>query len=145
MLLAVALCAYWVAFDVHVTQTPNLQRPDFREIVEEIGPPRVPRAIVTWKLAADPIRFYLHDHSLRAYSGETPMREIDVISKSTIGYPSGVPPRFHPVAQIRFERLTLTRYMSNRLYQVPYYALRHVRTGFGDDAVVADSPNGNRS
>ncbi|HEX3325244.1 MAG TPA: glycosyltransferase family 39 protein, partial [Solirubrobacterales bacterium] len=28
-LLAVALCAYWVAFDVPVTQTPTLQRPDF--------------------------------------------------------------------------------------------------------------------
>jgi uncharacterized membrane protein len=144
MLLAVALCAYWIAFDVHVTQTPNLQRPDFREIVEEIGPPRVPRAIVTWKLAADPIRFYLHDHSLRAYSGETPMREIDVISKSTVGYPTGVPPRFHPVAQIRFERLTLTRYMSNRVRHIPFYALRHVRTGFGVNAVVTDNPSGNR-
>jgi uncharacterized membrane protein len=144
MLLAVVLCAYWIAFDVHVTQTPNLQRPDFREIVDELGPPRVPRAIVTWKLAADPIRFYLHDQALRLYSGETPMREIDVISKSTVGYPEGVPPRFHPVAQVRFERLTLTRFMSNRLSQVPFYALRHVHTGFGEDAVVADSPSGSR-
>ena len=61
LLLAVALCAYWIAFGVHVTQTPNLQRPDFRGITEELGPPRGPRAIVTWKLAADPVRFYLHD------------------------------------------------------------------------------------
>jgi uncharacterized membrane protein len=144
MLLAVVLCAYWVAFDVHVTQTPNLQRPDFREIVDELGPPRVPRTIVTWKLAADPIRFYLHDHALRIYSGETPMREIDVISKSNVGFPRGVPPQFHPVAQVRFERLTLTRFMSNRLRQVPFYALRHVHTGFGVDAVVADSPAGSR-
>ena len=63
LLLAVVLCAYWLAFDVYVTQTPNLQRPDFRAITEELGPPRGPRAIVTWKLAADPVRFYLHDRS----------------------------------------------------------------------------------
>ena len=63
LLLAVALFAYWVAFDIHVTQTPNLQRPDFREITEGLGPPHGPRAIVTWKLAADPVRFYLRDGS----------------------------------------------------------------------------------
>ncbi len=82
LLLAVVLVAYWSAFDVHVTQTPNLQRPDFRELTDGLGPPHGPRAIVTWKLAADPVRFYLHDHSVRIYSGETPLREIDVIGKS---------------------------------------------------------------
>jgi 4-amino-4-deoxy-L-arabinose transferase-like glycosyltransferase len=140
LLLAVALCAYWIAFDVHVTQTPNLQRPDFRAIVKALGPPRVSRAIVTWKLAADPVRFYLHDKSLRVFSGETPMREIDVISKSTVGEPERVPPKFHRVARIRFERLTLTRYMSNRAREIPFYVLRDVRTGFGVNAVVADNP-----
>ncbi len=140
VVLALALCAYWVAFDIHVTQTPNLQRPDFRAIVKALGSPRVPRAIVTWKLAADPVRFYLHDKSLRIFSGETPMREIDVISKSTVGPPERVPPKFHPVARIRFERLTLTRYMSNRVREIPFYVLRDVRTGFGVNAVVADNP-----
>ncbi len=142
LLFAVALCAYWIAFGVHVTQTPNLQRPDFRAITEALGAPRVPRAIVTWKLAADPVRFYLHDKSLRIFSGDTPMREIDVISKSTVGQPERVPPQFHPVARIRFERLTLTRYMSNRVREIPFYVLRDVRTGFGVNAVVADSPAG---
>jgi uncharacterized membrane protein len=144
LLLSLVLCAYWIAFDIHVTQTPNLQRPDFRALTEELGPPRVPRAIVTWKLAADPVRFYLQDHALRIYSGDTPMREIDVISKSTVGYPEGVPPKFHPVARIRFERLTLTRFMSNRTREIPFYVLSHVRTGFGVNAVVADSPGGRR-
>lgn len=140
LLLALVLCAYWAAFDFHVTQTPNLQRPDFRAITEELGPARVPRAVVTWKLAADPLRFYLQDHALRIYSGETPMREIDVISKSTVGSPTGVPRTFHPVARVRFERLTLTRYMSNRVREIPFYVLRDVRTGFGRNAVVADAP-----
>jgi mannosyltransferase len=142
LLLAVALCAYWVAFDVHVTETPNLQRPDFRSITEALGPPRVPRAIVSWKLAADPVRFYLHDESLRTFSGETPMREIDVISKSSVGQPEGVPSKFHPVARIRFDRLTLTRYMSNRVRKIPFFVLRDVRTGFGANAVVTDNPSG---
>jgi 4-amino-4-deoxy-L-arabinose transferase-like glycosyltransferase len=140
LLLALALCAYWIAFGIHVTQTPNLQRPDFRALTEALGPARVPRAIVTWKLAADPVRFYLQDHALRVYSGDTPMREIDVISKSTVGQPSGLPRRFHPVARIRFERLTLTRFMANRTDEIPFHLLSHVRTGFGVNAVVADGP-----
>jgi 4-amino-4-deoxy-L-arabinose transferase-like glycosyltransferase len=145
MVLAIVLCAYWIAFDIHVTQTPNLQRPDFRAISEELGPPRVPRAIVSWKLAADPVRFYLRDHAVRMYSGERPMREIDVISKSSVGRRlSGVPRTFHPVAQIRFERLTLTRYMSNRVREIPFYVLRGVGTGFGSNAIVLDDPAGAR-
>ncbi len=143
LLLAVVLAAYWLAFDVHVTQTPNLQRPDFRELTEGLGPPRGPRAIVTWKLAADPVRFYLHDHSTRIYSGETPLREIDVIGKSAEGRPvTGVPSRFHPAGRVRFERLTLSRYISSRVRQVPFYALKRVQTGFGDNAVVVDGPSG---
>ena len=142
LLLAIVLCAYWTAYDIHVTQTPNLQRPNFRALTDALGAPRVPRAIVTWKLAADPVRFYLHDKSLRIFSGETPMREIDVISKSAVGQPERVPPEFHPVARIRFERLTLTRYMSNRVREIPFYVLRDVRTGFGVNAVVADNPRG---
>ena len=74
LLLAIVLCAYWVAFGVHVTQTPNLQRPDFRGITDELGPSRGPRAIVTWKLAADPVRYYLHDHAQRVYSGDWQLR-----------------------------------------------------------------------
>jgi len=143
LLLAVVLVAYWVAFDIHVTQTPNLQRPDFREITDGLGAPRGPRAIVTWKLAADPVRFYLHDHSTRIYSGETPLREIDVIGKAAEGRPvTGVPSRFHQAGRVRFERLTLSRYISSRVRQVPFYALKRVQTGFGDNAVVVDGQSG---
>jgi mannosyltransferase len=143
LFLAVSLVAYWMAFDIHVTQTPNLQRPDFREITDGLGPPRGPRAIVTWKLAADPVRFYLHDQSVRVYSGEIPLREIDVIGKSAEGRPvTGVPSRFHPAGRVRFERLTLSRYISSRVRQVPFYALKRVQTGFGSNAVVLDGQPG---
>jgi mannosyltransferase len=139
-LLAGGLCVYWVGFGIHVTQTPNLQRPDFRAIVEELGPPHRPRAIVSWKLAAVPVRFYLHGHSERVYSGATPLREIDVISKSIGGGPTGVPRAFHEIARVRFNRLTLTRYVSNRVHEVPFYKLGHIHTGFGKVSVVANAP-----
>ena len=51
VLLAVALCVYWLAFDIYVTQTPNLQRLDYRGAVAALGPARVRRAIVSWRLA----------------------------------------------------------------------------------------------
>ena len=102
LLLAVALCAYWLAFDVHVTQTPNLQRPDFRTVTDELGPPGGRRAIVTWKLAADPVRYYLHDRRVRMYSGEDRISEIDVVSKPlATGLPVNLPPSFHPVGRVR--------------------------------------------
>lgn len=138
-LLSLALCAYWIAFGIHVSQTPNLQRPDFRAIVDQLGPPDRPRAIVTWKLAADPVRFYLYDHAERVYSGDWPVREIDVISKSLEGRAvTGVPRVFHPIARVRFERLTLTRYMAHRIHEIPFYALKRIHTGFGFNAVVVD-------
>ncbi|HSR93757.1 MAG TPA: glycosyltransferase family 39 protein [Solirubrobacterales bacterium] len=138
---AALLCAYWLAFDVHVARTPNLQRPDFRDLTEHLGPPRRPRAIVTWKLAADPIQFYLDGRSERVYSGKTPLHEIDVVSKPVVDdMPAGLPPGFRPVQRLRLERLTLTRYMSQHLQQVPFHVLRDARTGFGSNAVVVDGP-----
>jgi hypothetical protein len=136
LLLAIVLCAYWIGFGVRVTETPNLQRPDFRGVVDRLGPSHWPRAIVSWKLAAGPVRFYLDGHSHRIYSGVTPMREIDVISKPIQGGPTGVPRSFHEIAQVRFERLTLTRYASRRIREIPFYRLNGIKTGFGKAAVV---------
>jgi mannosyltransferase len=138
---ALVLCVYWLAFDVYVTRTANLQRPDFRDLTRQLGPPVRPRAILTWKLAADPIRFYLDGDSRRAYRGVVPVREIDVVSKPVVARkPVGLPPGFRPVTRLRLERLTLTRYVSPRLQPVPFHVLRDARTGFGRNAVVVDGP-----
>lgn len=137
--LATLLCAYWLAFDVYVARTLNLQRPDFREVTERLGPPTQPRAIVTWTLAADGVQFYLGHPSQREYSGKLPIRQVVVISKAVMmGRPANLPPAFRPVERLRLERLTLTRYVARRLQQVPTLALRNVRTGFGRNAVVTD-------
>ncbi len=139
---AALLCVYWLAFDVYVARTPNLQRPDFRDLAEQLGPAHRPRAIVTWKLAADPIRFYLDGRSRRTYRGIVPVREIDVVSKPVVaGKPPGLPPGFRPIERRRLERLTLIRYMSPHLQKVPFHLLRDARTGFGRNAVVVDGPS----
>jgi 4-amino-4-deoxy-L-arabinose transferase-like glycosyltransferase len=139
VVLAVVLCAYWLAFDIHVTNTPNLQRPDFRSLTETLGPPQQPRAIVTWKLAADPVEFYLDDGAQRMYSGTEPLQEVDVVSKPLVaGRPVHLPSSFHPVERLRLDRLTLMRYVSKRPRKIWFHTLRDLPTGFGSDAVVID-------
>ncbi len=142
LLLAVALCAYWLAFAIHVTQTPNLQRPDFRSVTDELGPPRAGRrAIVTWKLAADPVRYYLHDDALRMYGGVEHIGEVDVLRKPlATGQPVNLPPSFHQVDRVRADRLTLVRYVAKHPVKIKFHTLRDLPTGFGDDAVVIDGP-----
>jgi 4-amino-4-deoxy-L-arabinose transferase-like glycosyltransferase len=139
LLLAVALCAYWLAFDVHVTQTPNLQRPDFRTVTDELGPPGGRRAIVTWKLAADPVRYYLHDQALRMYGGKERISEVAVLRKPLVtGQPVKLPPSFHQVGRVRADRLTLITYFSKRPVRIPFHTLRDLPTGFGNNAVLID-------
>jgi mannosyltransferase len=139
LLLAVALCAYWIAFDIHVTQTPNLQRPDFRTVTDELGPPGGRRAIVTWKLAADPVRYYLHDRATRVYGGDERIREIAVLRKPlATGLPVNLPPSFHQVGRVRADRLTLITYFSRHPVSIPFHTLRDLPTGFGDNAVLID-------
>jgi mannosyltransferase len=140
LLLAVALCAYWLAFAVHVTQTPNLQRPDFRTVTDALGPPENGRrAIVTWKLAADPVRYYLPDKSARMYGGEERIREIAVLRKPLVtGQAIDLPPSFHQVKRVRADRLTLNTYVSRHPVKVHFDTLRDLPTGFGEIAVLID-------
>jgi len=142
LLLAVALCAYWLAFDIHVTQTPNLQRPDFRTVTDELGPPEDGRrAIVTWKLAADPVRYYLHDRAVRMYGGEERIGEIAVLRKPLATGTVHLPPSFHQVRRVRADRLTLITYISQTPVPIHFDTLQALPTGFGDEAVLLDGSN----
>jgi hypothetical protein len=141
VLVAVALCAYWLAFDVYITQTPNLQRPDWRGVVSALGPPRVPRAIVSWRLAGDPLRWYLEDGAMRWYGGGERVREVDLVGKRTVAeHPANLPPEFRPAGVVRMDRLTIARYVSPRpvLLQMP--ELDALKTGYGADTIVLDGP-----
>jgi mannosyltransferase len=151
--LAVALCAYWVGFDVHVTQTPNLQRPDFKGLTSELGSPHGRRAIVMWRLAADPVRWYLHDHSLRWYGGPERVTEVDVVSKPISAVsrglaaerPSNLPASFRQVARVRLNRLTLTKYVSRHPVKIWFHTLRALPIGFGAVGVLVDGPRAERA
>ena len=100
LVCAVVLCAYWLAYDIYVTHTPNLQRPDFRDLAEQLGrrgdrarssPGNLPPT--RWVLSRRPSR--------RAYRGVIPVREIDVVSKPVVaGKPPGLPPGFRPVERL---------------------------------------------
>lgn len=142
LLLALLLCVYWLAFDVHVARTPNLQRPDFRTVTEALGPPREGRrAIVTWKLAADPVRYYLPHPAARLYGGSVRISEVAVLRKPlATGKPINLPDSFHQVKRVRADRLTLNTYVSKRPVKVPFDILLGLPTGFGDDAVLIDGP-----
>jgi 4-amino-4-deoxy-L-arabinose transferase-like glycosyltransferase len=142
LMLAVALCAYWLAFAVHVTRTPNLQRPDFRTVTAALGSPQNGRrAIVTWKLAADPVRYYLPGRSVRMYGGEERISEVAVLRKPLVtGRPINLPPSFHQVERVRADRLTLNTYVSSQPVRISFHTLRDLPTGFGDDAVLIDGP-----
>ncbi|HET9154699.1 MAG TPA: glycosyltransferase family 39 protein [Solirubrobacterales bacterium] len=141
--LAIGLCLYWLAFDAYVTQKPNLQRPDLRTLSREIGPAAVPRAVVSWKLAADPIRWYLPGKVPRMYGGRERVREVDVVSKpSAVRRPANLGRSFREVQRFRLDRLTLTRYVAKRPMDLGFPQLAALHTGFGENAVVLNGPAG---
>ncbi|HTT95064.1 MAG TPA: glycosyltransferase family 39 protein [Solirubrobacterales bacterium] len=145
VLVAVALCAYWLAFDVYVTQTPNLQRPDYRGVAGVLGPPRVPRAIVSWRLAGDPLRWYLDDGAMRWFGGGEKVREVDLVGKRVVAeHVANLPPSFRPAGVVRMDRLTIARYVSPRPVMLWKHQLDALPTGYGAQTIVLDGPPASR-
>ncbi|MGH2939197.1 MAG: glycosyltransferase family 39 protein [Solirubrobacterales bacterium] len=145
VLVAVALCSYWLAFDVYVTRTPNLQRPDIRAVASALGPARVPRAIVGWRLAGDPLRWYLGDGALRWFGGGERVREVDLVGKRVVAeHNANLPPVFRPVGVVRMDRLTIARYISPRPVLLWKHELDALRIGYLQDTIVLDGPPASR-
>ena len=143
LVLVAALCAYWIAFDIHVGTTPSFQRVDFHELTDKLGPPAGPRAIVSWTLAGAPLIFYLNDGAQHL---SVPVREVDVISKPVAAGQRGkLPPAFRLTEQVKLPRLTLTRYMARQPQLIPYRVLRKIPTGFPHNTVLVDGEPGQAS
>ena len=141
VLVAVALCSYWLAFDIYVTQTPNLQRPDIRSVASALGPARVPRAIVTWRLNGDPLRWYLDDGAMRWFGGGERVREVDLVGKHVVAEGRApLPPQFRPAGTTRMGRLTIARYVSPTPVKLWTQELDHLQTGYIADTIVLDGP-----
>src|ERR1700761_5076583 len=114
VLVAVALCAYWLAFDVYVTPTPHPPRPHSRGAAAALGPAHAPRAIVSWRLAGDPLRWYLDDGAMRWFGGREAGREVDLVGKrAEVEGHVNLPPVFRPAGVVRMNRLTIARYVSS--------------------------------
>jgi mannosyltransferase len=146
VLLAVALCAYWLSFDVYVTQTPNLQRPDYRGVASALGPAKVPRAIVSWRLAGDPLRWYLDDGAMRWFGGREAVREVDLVGKrNDVEGPVNLPPVFRPAGVVRMDRLTIARYVSSTPVSLPMPRLDALHTGYAQNTIVLDGPRADRA
>jgi len=110
---------------------------------QELGPARVPRAVVSWKLAADPIRWYLPGKVPRMYGGRERVREVDVVSKPLVARrPATLDRSFREVQRFRLDRLTLTRYVSKKPMELSFPQLATLHTGFGVNAVVLNGPAG---
>jgi mannosyltransferase len=146
LLVAAALCSSWLAFDIYVTQTPNLQRPDYRGVASALGPARVPRAIVSWRLAGDPLRWYLGDGAMRWFGGGEKVREVDLVGKRVVAErAANLPPVFRPAGIVRMDRLTIARYVSPRPVLLWKRQLDAMRTGYATDTIVLDGPPASRT
>lgn len=145
VLPALVLCSYWLAFDAYVTQTPNLQRPDFRGVASAFGPGRVPRAVVSWRLGGDPLRWYLADGAMRWFGGAERVREVDLVGKRIVAEGrANLPPVFRPAGVVRLNRLTISRYVAPRPVLLWKHELDALRTGYGIDTIVLDGPPASR-
>jgi hypothetical protein len=139
--LAAVLCAYWLAFDIHVDTTQGLQRPDFRAVAARIGPPARPRTIVTWLLGVAPLQYYLHDGGQLIPAGGGPIRvaEIDLVVKH--GDERAADPlaaRFPHRSVTSLGRLSIIRYRGPHPITLGMRFLRHLPTGFEANGVLVD-------
>jgi hypothetical protein len=110
---ATATCALFAGILVAVNVIPQMQRPNWRDAANAIGPRTVTRVIVAPHLAQVPFIYYLHARDFTL--GDAPVRtqSLDVLStKKTI-----TPPR-RPLRLVDRERIAdtfwLWRYRSSR-------------------------------
>lgn len=135
--LIAALCVYWLAFDVYVDATPDLQRPNWREVARTVRPAVRPRVMVTWTLGVAPLEFYLRDGTTRANSGPFVVPEVDVVTKSSATrFADPLAARFPGTEVTDLGRFTVTRYIAPHPIPLGMRLLRHLRTGFLTNAVM---------
>ncbi len=135
--LVAALCAYWLAFDVYVAATPDLQRPDWRGVARAARPATHPRVIVTWTLGVAPLEYYLNDGTGRAASGPFAVPEVVVVTKSrATRFADPLTARFRRTEVTDLGRFTVTRFIAPHPVPLGMRLLRHLRTGFQTNAVM---------
>jgi hypothetical protein len=137
--IGVALCAYWLAFDVYVTQRPSLQRPEFRSVARVLGSPQGRRAIVSLRLSPPPLKWYLEDGAERMYRGSARLDEVDILARPKARSMSvALPAPLHPAGQLTLPQFVLRRYVSPTPVLVPFTTLQALPTGFDGSGITLD-------
>ncbi len=137
--IGVALCAYWLAFDVYVTQRPSLQRPEFRSAARVLGPPHGRRAIVSMRLSPPPLKWYLEDGAKRMYRGSAWLDEVDILARPKARSESvALPAPLHPAGRLTLPQFVLRRYVSPAPVLVPFTILHALPTGFDESGITLD-------
>jgi hypothetical protein len=137
--IGVALCAYWLAFDVYVTQRPSLQRPEFRSVAQVLGAPHGRRAIVSLRLSPPPLQWYLKDGAKRMYSGSARLDEVDILAQPKARFnPVALPAPLHPAGRLTLPQFVLRRYVSPTPVLVPFTTLHALPTGFDESGITLD-------
>jgi hypothetical protein len=137
--IGVALCAYWLTFDVYVTQRPSLQRPEFRSAARVLGPPHGRRAIVSLRLSPPPLKWYLEDGAKRMYRGAARLDEVDILARPNARSMSvALPAPLHPAGRLTLPQFVLRRYVSPTPVLVPFTTLHALPTGFDESGITLD-------
>lgn len=141
-LIAGLLCAYWLGFVIEADVQPDLQRPDWRAVATDLGPPTSHRALVTWTLGVAPLAYYLDDGTTKIRGGQpVRVRELDVISDT--GAAAGIVPPSPAFRRVAFDTeggLTLTRFVAPHRVGLSYRSLRGIPSGFDHNFVMVGKP-----
>jgi uncharacterized membrane protein len=143
--IAAALVVYFLAFSIHASTSPELQRPDWRAVADRLGEPDGPRATVTWTLGEAPLRFYLSTGAIQLKASEGYdwlVREVAIVSMGE----SPPPPRrllgpgFRETGSEDVGPLFIRRYRVAGPDLVPLRlrGLRHAQTNFRNNGVLLD-------
>jgi uncharacterized membrane protein len=143
--IAAALVVYFLAFSIHASTSPELQRPDWRAVADRLGEPDGPRATVTWTLGEAPLRFYLSTGAIQLKASEGYdwlVREVAFVSMGESPPPSRrlLGPGFRQIGAEDVGPLFVRRYRvaGSELVPLRLRALRRARTDFRNNGVLLD-------
>jgi hypothetical protein len=148
--LAAALCAVFVATVIEVDANPTLQRYDFKGVARVLGPPTVPRAVVSSpQVGEQPLAAYMRRLEILPVAGAS-VSEVDIVGmhsqdESTRRRALGPPPRpsnpaFRLSGRADTDTFTIVRYRATRPVRVTYRELLPAALGDPPAAVALQSP-----
>jgi mannosyltransferase len=143
--IAVVLVVYFLAFSIHASTSPELQRPNWRAVADHLGEPDGPRATVTWVLGEAPLRFYLSTGAIQLKASEGYdwlVREIAFVSIGEAPPPPRrlLGPGFRETGAEDVGQLFIRRYRlpGPELAPLRLRDLRRAHTGFRSNGVLLD-------